>query len=139
MHQGKITMLGRIMAGSQAVIAHDAAGQAVFVASSPPDRHLSTVLVAYCQKVAEATGSTLVVIDRAGNAVARARAFNDQGLGLLCLLDDNAQAGLESFAATLVATLEEGTRVESGPWKEPRPDAPRHCVIAQPPEDKTLG
>jgi len=32
MPKGKITMLGRIMAGSQAVIAHDAAGQAVFVA-----------------------------------------------------------------------------------------------------------
>jgi len=31
MHKGKITMLGRIMAGSQAVIAHDEAGQAVFV------------------------------------------------------------------------------------------------------------
>jgi hypothetical protein len=31
MHQGKITMLGRIMAGSQAVIAHHAAGQALFV------------------------------------------------------------------------------------------------------------
>jgi hypothetical protein len=32
MHKGKITMLGRIMAGSQAVIAHDEAGPAVFVA-----------------------------------------------------------------------------------------------------------
>ena len=32
MHKGKITMLGRIMAGSQAVIAHDDAGQALFVA-----------------------------------------------------------------------------------------------------------
>jgi hypothetical protein len=32
MPKGKITMLGRIMAGSQAVIAHDEAGPAVFVA-----------------------------------------------------------------------------------------------------------
>jgi hypothetical protein len=31
MHKGNITMLGRIMAGSQAVIAHDQSGQAVFV------------------------------------------------------------------------------------------------------------
>jgi hypothetical protein len=31
MHKGQITMLGRIMAGSQAVIAHDEAGQALFV------------------------------------------------------------------------------------------------------------
>ena len=32
MHTGTITMLGRIMAGSQGVIAHDDTGQAVFVA-----------------------------------------------------------------------------------------------------------
>ena len=31
MHKGKITMLGRIMAGSQAVIAHNEAGQALLV------------------------------------------------------------------------------------------------------------
>jgi len=100
--------------------------------------HLSTIIVVSCQKVAEATGSALFVIDRAVNAVALARAFNDQGLGLLCRLDDNEHAGLESFEATLVDTLEDGTRVYSGPWKEPRPDDPRHFVIAQPPEDKTL-
>jgi len=131
-------MLGRIMAGSHAVIAHDEAGQAVFVVSSPPAMHVSTVMGASCQKVAEATGSALCVIDRAVNAVARARAFNDQGLGLLCLLDDHEQAGLESFEATVVDTLEDGTRVESGPWKEPSPDDPRHVVIAPPPADKTV-
>ena len=94
--------------------------------------------MAYGQKGAEATGSALCVIDRAVHAVALARAFNDQGLGLLCRLDDHEQDGLESFEATVVATLEEGTRVSRGPWKEPRPDAPRHVVIAQPPEDQTL-
>src|SRR6266581_3733544 len=138
MHKGKITMLGRIMAGSQAVIAHDAAGQAVFVAYYPPDIHLSQVIVAYCEKVAMATGSALFVIDRAVNAVALAAAFDAQGLGLLCMLDDNEHDGLESFEATEVDTLEEGTRVYSGAWKESRPDDPRHFVIAQPPEDKTL-
>src|SRR5207302_10412955 len=81
MHKGKITMLGRSMAGSQAVIAHDAAGQAVFVAYYPPDIHLSQVIVAYCEKVAMATGSALFVIDRAVNAVALAAAFDAQGLG----------------------------------------------------------
>jgi hypothetical protein len=111
MHKGKITMLGRIMAGSQAVIAHDDAGQAVFVVYYPPDIPLSKVIVAYCQQVAEATGSALFVIDRAVNAVALARAFHDQGLGLLCLLDDNEHTGLESFEATVVDTLEDGTRV----------------------------
>ena len=138
MHKGKITMLGRIMAGSQAVIAHDAAGQAVFVAYYPPDLPLSQVIVAYCQQVALATGSALFVIDRAVNAVALAVAFDGQGLGLLCMLDDNEYDGLESFAATEVDILEDGTRVYSGPWKASRPDDPRHLVIVVPAEGKTL-
>ena len=100
MHKGKTTMLGRIMAGSQAVIAHDDAGQALFVAYYPPDLHLSQVIVAYCQRVALATGNSLFVIDRAVNSVALAEAFDEQGLGLLCMLDDNEHAGLESFEAT---------------------------------------
>src|SRR6516165_5891894 len=79
MHKGKSTMLGRIMAGSQAVIAHDENGQALFVAYYPPDLHISQVIVAYCQKVAEATGTPLFVIDRAVNAVALAQAFDAQG------------------------------------------------------------
>jgi len=138
MHKGKSTMLGRIMAGSQAVIAHDENGQALFVAYYPPDLHISQVIVAYCQKVAEATGRPLFVIDRAVNAVALAQAVDAQGLGLLCMLDDNEHAGLESFAAGLVDTLEDGTKVSSGPWKELRADDPRHFVIVVPPEGKTL-
>ena len=138
MHKGKITMLGRIMAGSPAVIAHDDAGQALFVAYYPPDIHVSQVIVAYCQRVALATGNSLFVIDRAVNSVALAEAFDEQGLGLLCMLDDNEQAGLESFEATYVETLEDGTRVYSGPWKEARTDDPRHFVIVQAAEGKTL-
>ena len=138
MHKGKITMLGRIMAGSQAVIAHDETGQAVFVAYDAPDLHLSQIILFYCQQVAEATGSALFVIDRAVNSVALAEAFDEQGLGLLCMLDDNEHAGVESFEATSVETLEDGTRVSSGPWKEVRTDDPRHVVIVQPAESKTL-
>ncbi len=138
MHKGKLTMLGRIMAGSQAVIAHDDAGQAVFVAYYPPDIHMSQVIVAYCQQVAEATGSVVFVIDRAVNAVALAQAFHDQDLGLLCMLDDNEHAGLESFATTLVDTLEDGTRVYSGAWKEDRAGDPRHFVITEPTAAKPL-
>ncbi len=111
MHKGKITMLGRIMAGSQGVIAHDDTGQAVFVAYYPPDIQVSQVIVAYCQQVAEATGSALFVIDRAVNSVALAQAFDDQDFGLLCMLDDNEHKGLGSFETTLVDTLEDGTRV----------------------------
>jgi hypothetical protein len=138
MHKGKITMRGRIMAGSQAVIAHEETGQAVFVAYYPPDLHLSQVIVAYCQKVAEASGSVVFVIDRAVNSVALARAFDERGLGLLCMLDDNEHAGLGSFEATLVDTLDDGTRVYSGPWKECRKDDPRHFAIVESAADKTL-
>src|SRR5712664_2045868 len=138
MHKGKITMLGRIMAGSQAVMAHDDTGQAVFVAYYPPDIHVSQVIVAYCRQVAEAAGRALFVIDRAVNAVALARAFDERDLGLLCMLDDNEHEGVGSFEATLVDTLKDGTRVYSGPWKECRPDDPRHFVIVDPPEDKLL-
>ncbi len=124
MHKGKITMLGRIMAGSQAVIAHDDTGQAIFVAYYPPDIHVSHVIVAYCQKVAEGIGSVVFVIDRAVNSVALAQAFAEKDLGLLCMLDDNEHTGLGSFETTLVETLEDGTRVYSGPWKGPRRTRP---------------
>ena len=126
------------MAGSQAVIAHDETGHAVFVEYHPPDIHLSQVIVAYGQQVTWATGSALLVIDRAVNAVALARAFDEQGLGLWCMLDDNEHQGLESFEATEVDTLEDGTRVYSGPWKVAREDDPRHFVVVEPPEGKTL-
>jgi len=81
MHKGKITMRGRIMAGSQAVIAHNEAGQAVFVEYHPPDRHLSRVIETYCQQGVAATGSPLFVIDRAVNSLAMARLY-PSGLGL---------------------------------------------------------
>lgn len=138
MHKGKITMLGRIMAGSQAVITHHDTGQAVFVAYYPPDIHLSQVISDYCHTVAAATGSTVFVIDRAVNAVALARAFDEQGLGLLCMLDDNEHQGLESFEATHVDTLADGTRVYSGPWKVAREDDPRRFVVVEPTEGKPL-
>ena len=111
MHKGTLTMLGRIMAGSQAVIAHTEAGQALLVVYYPPDRHVSQVIVAYCQHVATATGITLFVIDRAVNAVALARACDEQGWGLLGMLDDNEPQGVASVAATPVDTLEDGTPV----------------------------
>jgi hypothetical protein len=138
MHKGKITMRGRIMAGSQAVIAHEDRGQAVFVAYYPPDMHVSQVMVAYCEQVAQGTGRALFVLDRAVNCVALARAFDDKGLGLMCMLDDNEHRGVGSFEATRVDTLEDGTKVYRGAWKECRHDDPRHFVIVEPPADKTL-
>jgi hypothetical protein len=138
MPKGTSTLLGRLMAGSQAIIAPNEAGQALFVASYPPDLHLFPVIVESCHKVAQATGSALLVMDRAVNAVALACAFDDQGWGVLCMRDDNEHAGLESFAATAVGTLADGTKVSSGAWQVPRPDAPRHCGIVAPAEGKTL-
>jgi hypothetical protein len=138
MHKGTITMLGRIMAGSQAVITHDEAGHALFVAYHPPDIHLSQVIVDSCQKVALATGLSVFVIDRAVNAVALARAFDHQDFGLLCMLDDNEHHGLESFEATLEEIRKDGTKVYSGPWKMPRAEDPRHFVIVEPAEGKLL-
>src|SRR5262245_16738397 len=85
MHKGKITIRARIMAGPQAVNTHDETGQALFVVYYPPDIPLAQVMVGYCQKVAMATGTSVFVIDRAVNAVAMARVFDNQGLGLLCM------------------------------------------------------
>jgi hypothetical protein len=138
MHKGKITMRGRIMAGSQAVIAHNEAGYAVFVAYHPPDIHLSRIIVAYCHKVVEATGSTVFVIDRAVNSLAVAVAFTQQDWGLLCMLDDNEHHGLESFEATPEGLLDDGSQVYSGSWKAPKDDDPRLFVIVVPKEGKPL-
>ena len=131
-------MLGRSMAGSQAVIAHDEAGPALFVAYDPPAMPLSQVIVAYCQQVAEATGRALLVIDRAVHALAVACAFEAQALGLLCMRDDHEPRGLESFEATQVDTRADGTRVSRGPWKAPSLADPRPFVLVEPAEGKTL-
>ena len=138
MHKGKITMLGRIMAGSQALIAHNDKGQALFVTYQPPDVHVSRGIVDYCHPVARATGVALFVIDRAVNAVAIACAFDEHGLGLLCMLDDNEPDGLKSFEATMVDRLADGTTLSSGQWNVPRPEDPRHFVMVEPVEGKTL-
>ena len=134
MHTGKITLLGRIMAGSQAVIAHNEAGHALFVKDDPPDIHVTQVLVAYGPQVALATGSFLLVIDRAVNSQAMAWAFDAQDLGGRCMLDDNEHHGLESFAATVVDLRKDGTKVSRGAWHVPRPKDPRPLVIVEPAE-----
>ncbi len=138
MHKGTSTLLGRIMAGSQAVMAPHEAGQALLVADSPPDLPLAQVMVASGPQVAVATGSPLLVIDRAVKAVARACAFDPQGLGLLGRLDDTEPAGLDSCTATEVGTRADGTKVSRGEGKVPRPEDPRHWVLVEPAAGKTL-
>ena len=95
-------------------------------------------MLAYCEQVAAASGSALFVIDRAVNSKAMAQAFDEAGLGLLCMLDDNEHHGLESFEATEVQTLDEGTRLYEGPWKVARQDDARHFVIVEPADGKLL-
>lgn len=131
-------MLGRIMAGSQAVITHDETGQARFVEYYPPDIHLSQIIVEYCQQVSELTGSALFVIDRAVNSVTLAVEFAERQLGLLSMLDDNEYQGLASFEATWLETWDDGTKLYSGTWKVARPDDPRRFVITVPVTGKVL-
>jgi len=138
MHKGKITRVGRIMAGSQAVITHNDSGHALFVTYYPPDLSLSAVMVASCQQGVQATGSHLLVIDRAVHSVAMARTVEEHGMGLWCMLDDNEHHGLDSFEATQVGTLDDGTPLDSGRWQKPRAADPRHLVIVAPREGKTL-
>ena len=88
--------------------------------------------------MAAGTGNRVFVIDRAVNSVALARAFDEQGLGLLRMLDDNEHAGLDSFEATYVETQGDDTGLYRGEWQELRPKAPRHFVIVQPAEGKML-
>ncbi|HET9787592.1 MAG TPA: hypothetical protein VFP47_10685, partial [Pyrinomonadaceae bacterium] len=95
-------------------------------------------ILAYCEQVALATGSDLFVIDRAVNSKAIAQGFDEAGLGLLCMLDDNEHHGIESFEATQVKTLDDGTRLFEGFWKVAREGDDRHFVIVEPPESKTL-
>jgi hypothetical protein len=138
MHKGNITMLGRIMAGSQALIAHNEAAQALFVAYYAPDLPLSQIIVVYCQQLVMITGRDLLVIDRAVNSLAMAQTFTEQGWGLLCMLDDNEHQGLSSLAAHPIGRLEDGARAFFGTWKAPRSDDPRRFVIVESPAGKTL-
>ena len=138
MHKGKITMLGRVMPGSQAVITHNENGQATFVDYYQPDIHLTKVIVDYCQRVSAQTHGQLFIIDRAINSVAIAKAFDENNLGLLSMLNDSDHKGLESFEYTLIDTQADGTEVYSASWKIERPQDPRHFVITVPLSDKLL-
>jgi hypothetical protein len=131
MHKGKITMLGRIMAGSQAVIAHNEEGQALYVAYHPPDIRLPRVIVEYCEKIMSATGIRIFVIDREVNSVELAREFESKQLGLLSMLDKNEYDGLSSWQVEGIGELEDGSLVYKGKWKPPRQEDPRRFVIVE--------
>jgi hypothetical protein len=129
MHKGKITMLGRIMAGSQAVMTHNQEGQAVFVAYQPPDIRMPHFILAYCQQLVTVTGVEVFVIDREVNSVELARLFHGAHLGLLSMLDRNQYDGLSSWDTTRIGALADGSVVYDGQWASPRPDDPRQFVL----------
>jgi hypothetical protein len=131
LHKGKITMLGRIMAGSQAIIAHNDEGQGLFVAYQPPDIRLVHVIVDYCEHLVQATGIEVFVIDREVNSVEMARQFEARGWGLVSMLDTNEYQDLSSWQTTQIGTLADGSVVYTGQWKSPREDDPRRFVLVQ--------
>lgn len=129
LHKGKMAMLGRIMAGSQAIIAHNEAGQGLFVAYQPPDIRLVHVILEYCEHLVQATGIAVFVIDREVNSVEMARQFEGRGWGLLSMLDKNEYQDLSSWETTRIGALPDGSVVYTGQWKEPREDDPRQFVL----------
>jgi len=131
MHKGKITMPGRIMSGSQAVITHNKAGQAVFIEYYAPDIRMPRMIVGYCQQVVRATGIEVFVIDREVNSVKLAGCFEKSGLGLLSMLDKNEYDGLESWKLKRIGKLADGSLVHEGAWKTPRDDDSRHFVLVE--------
>jgi len=95
MHKGKITMLGRIMAGSQAVIAHDEAGQAVFVRIITP----TSMCLNHFGLLSESGGGhweRSVCHHRAVNAVRWHVRFTTTTWACCACSDDNEHAGLGS-------------------------------------------
>jgi len=130
MHKGKITMLGRIMPGSNAVISHNERGDAIFVEYFPPDIRLPRIISEYCDKIVSMTGIRLFVIDREINSLSVACAFQSNSLGLISMLDKNEYNDLSDWDTQIIGELEDGSRVHSGPWKDRKNDI-RHFVIVE--------
>lgn len=131
MHKGKITMLGRIMPGSQAVVAHNEEGYGIFVEYYPPDIRLPHIILNYCGKIKSASGIEIFVIDREVNSVKMASDFHGKGLGLLSMLDKNEYKDLSDWDTSCEGELEDGSKVYSGQWKKPRKGDPREFVIVE--------
>ena len=136
MHKGKITMLGRIMAGSNAVVGHDENGEALFLEYYPPDVRLTATIVDYCEKVVELMGTKHFIIDREVNSEALASEFDARGWGLLCMLDKNQYKDLSDWNAEPIGKLEDGSKVYSGPWKDPGGDSRIFVIVEK--DDKLL-
>ena len=131
MHKGKITMLGRIMAGSQAIVAHIETGHAIYFDYQPPDTRLPKIIIEFCSEIVTLTGIEIFVIDREVNSEAIARAFTEHGWGLLCMLDKNEYKGLSDWETEYIGKLADGAEVYQGHWnpEKNKADDTRHFVI----------
>lgn len=131
MHKGKMTMLGRVMPGSKAVVAHDDESYAIGLGYYQPDRHLTKIVDEYCGNIAVTTGLSNFIIDREVNSVDIARLFVVRSWGLICLLDANEYDGFASFKRHFAGHLEDGSTLYRATWKTERPDDPRRFVLVQ--------
>ena len=133
LHKGKITMLGRVMAGSNAVIAHNEEGERLLAELYSPDFHMNDFILEYCQQIVSHTRIELFVIDREINSVEMAIAFESKQWGLLSMLDNNQYQGLEDCQLEFEGALIDGKKVYSGQWKDERKRQkdPRWFVIVQ--------
>ena len=131
MHKGKITMLGRIMAGSQAIVAHIETGHAVYFDYQPPDTRLPKMIIEFCAQIVTLTGIEIFVIDREVNSEAIAREFAEHGWGLLCMLDKSEYKDLSDWETEYIGKLTDGAEVYQGHWKpeKKKNDDTRHFVI----------
>ena len=131
MHKGLITMLGRVMPGSKAVLAHDQSGNAIGLEYYPPDIHLNKVIEDYCSAIEESIGIKQFIIDREVNSVEIARMFVERGWELICLLDSNQYKGPESFHKNFSGRLDDGTVLYKARWKHYHENDPRVFIIAK--------
>lgn len=131
MHKGHITSNGRIMAGTNAVIAHDENGNIINFELYSPDTHMTHILEEYCSKIVALTGIKQFIIDREINSAKTACLFVEKGWELLCLLDKNEYKGLKSFKKKFCRKFPGGITLYKGTWNAHKEKDPRRFVIVQ--------
>ena len=131
MHKGKMTMIGRIMPGSQAMAVQNENGESLFFEYFTPDVRMPRVIVEYCERVVASTEISTFVIDREVNSVRIAQEFHNRGWGLLSMLDNNEYKDLTDWSAELIGEIEDGSLVYWGEWATPRENDPRKFVIVK--------
>ena len=129
MHKGLITMLGRVMAGSNAVVTHNEHGYPLYFKFYAPDYRMPPFILDYCQNIVSSTGIKLFIIDREVNSLQIAQAFESLDWGLLCMLDKNEYDDFESFLYELI--VDEEYPIYRAKWKskEKQEKDPRHFVL----------